>query len=36
MINKITEIMLEAKHFWNEHKKVSIAFAIILLIAIII
>ena len=36
MLNKITEIILEAKHFWNEHKKVSIAFAIILLIAIII
>ena len=36
MINKITEIMLEAKHFWSDHKKVSIAFAIILLIAIII
>ena len=36
MINKITEIMLEAKHFWNEHKKVIISFAIILLIAIII
>ena len=36
MINKITEIMLEAKHFWNEHKKVSIVFIIVLLIAIIV
>ena len=36
MINKITETMLEAKHFWNEHKKVSIVFIIVLLIAIIV
>jgi|TARA_B100000085_G_C18302055_1_gene414718 hypothetical protein len=35
-MEKITEIMSQAKHFWNEHKKVSIAFVIILLIAIII
>jgi hypothetical protein len=36
MINKINEVMLEVKHFYSEHKKVSIAFAIILLIAIIV
>lgn len=35
-MEKITQIMSQAKHFWNEHKKVSIVFVIILLIAIII
>jgi len=35
-MNKITEIAFEVKHFWNEHKKVSIAFTVILLIAIIV
>jgi hypothetical protein len=35
-MEKITEVISQAKHFWTEHKKISIAFAIILLIAIII
>jgi hypothetical protein len=35
-MEKITEVISQAKHFWNEHKKISIAFTIILLIAIII
>ena len=35
-MDKINEIALEVKHFWNEHKKVSITFLIILLIAIIV
>ena len=35
-MEKITEVISQAKHFWEEHKKVSIAFVIILLIAIIV
>jgi len=35
-MEKITEVISQAKHFWNEHKKISISFTIILLIAIII
>jgi len=35
-MEKITEVISQAKHFWTEHKKISIAFTIILLIAIIV
>tara|TARA_B100001939_G_scaffold86541_1_gene74114 strand:+ start:469 stop:576 length:108 start_codon:yes stop_codon:yes gene_type:complete len=35
-MEKIKEVISQAKHFWTEHKKISIAFAIILLIAIIV
>tara|TARA_R100001594_G_scaffold723_2_gene2836 strand:- start:2696 stop:2806 length:111 start_codon:yes stop_codon:yes gene_type:complete len=35
MMDRINAIMFEAKHFWSEHKKVVIAFGIILVIAIL-
>tara|TARA_R100000781_G_scaffold71786_1_gene44980 strand:+ start:128 stop:235 length:108 start_codon:yes stop_codon:yes gene_type:complete len=34
-MDRINAIMLEAKHFWSEHKKVVIALGVILIIAII-
>tara|TARA_R100001530_G_scaffold32965_2_gene25836 strand:- start:604 stop:711 length:108 start_codon:yes stop_codon:yes gene_type:complete len=35
-MDKLKAIALEAKHIWNEHKKVVIAVGIILVIAIIV
>jgi len=35
MMDRINAIVFEAKHIWSEHKKVVIAFGVILIIAII-
>jgi len=35
-MEKITEVISQAKHFWEEHKKAIAVAVIVLLIAIII
>jgi len=35
-MEKIKNIVSEATHFWDEHKKVVVVFGVILIIAIIV